>query len=68
MMWLIYKGWKKSDNHNEWRKDNWVIRFLQNDVEIYEDNVENKVGKYFKGKIAEIDLGTILDEIDEQIM
>ena len=66
MIEKIYKrGFTNKFGENTYSRDNWIIRFYDNEVEIYENVVEYKLGKYFYGKTNEIDLDLILDEIDE---
>lgn len=65
MMNLVNRGYIKGENPNEWFRGNWTIRYLGNEIEIFENVDKVKSAKYYKTKINEIDLETILDEIDE---
>lgn len=66
MMYLINRGFIKGDNPNEWYRDNWIIRYFDSEVEIFENKFDKRSGKYYKGNIDEIDMELILDEIDEE--
>lgn len=68
MMWLIARGFSKTENPNEWSKDNWIVRFFEKEVEIFENNCENKVGKYYKGNVVDLDFEAIMEEIDKDLV
>lgn len=68
MMNLINRGYTKGENPNEWFRGNWTIRYLGDEVEIFENADIVQSAKYYKAKINEIDLELVLDAIAESEM
>lgn len=68
MMNLINRGYTKGENPNEWFRGNWTIRYLGDEVEIFENSDIVQSAKYYKAKINEIDLELVLDAIAESEM
>lgn len=61
---LLNKGYKKTDNLNEYEKNGWVIRLDGDNIEVFND--PDKVpGKYYYNSISKIDIEILLNEIDE---
>ena len=65
MMDLINRGYTKGENPNEWYRGNWIIRYIKEEIEFYENTEKNGLAKYYHGKLNEVDIELILDEIDE---
>lgn len=60
-------GFQHTENFNEYRKGNWTVRFVGDNVEAF-NNPDLEVGKYFSAPIEKIDLQQLLIEIDDFIM
>lgn len=56
---LLNKGFIKTENPNEYKKDDWTVRWDSFNLEVYED----KGWKYYKGDLLEVNLEEILNEI-----
>lgn len=65
---LMKRGFLKKESSNEWIRHGWTIRFYENYIEVFNDPDKVDSAKYFLGKLNEVDLETILDEIDEEIL
>ena len=51
-----------TENTNEYKKDNWILRLEGDNIEIFEEEwIENRPGKYYFGSVIDIDL--ILKEL-----
>lgn len=60
---LMQNGFIKSENPNEYIKGCWTVRTEADEMEIFNDPDNCKEGLYYKGKIHEIDLQILLEEI-----
>lgn len=67
-LYLMKRGWIQKDSPNEWTKYDWTIRFYENYIEVFNDPDKVDIPKYFLGKKDEVDLGLILDEIEEEVL
>lgn len=54
---------KYSLDKDAWFRGVWVIRFWDNQIEMYED-VDDRVGKYLLSDVNKIDLQSILEDIE----
>ena len=59
---LIQNGFVYNDDLKHWERGTWIIRFIQNMVEVFNDP-ETDDGKYFMGNIYKIDLQSIIDDM-----
>jgi len=59
---LVENDFKYLKDSNEWIKDNWTLRILDNEIEIYESDT-SKNPKYFKCSATEKNLEKILNDI-----
>lgn len=62
---LINYGYSSMDL-NDWTKQNWTIRFDKTFIEVF-NNPDKEKGKYFIGKLNEININTILEEIEDYL-
>ena len=61
---LLNKGYKKTDNPNEYEKNGWIIRLDGDKIEVFND--PDKVpGKYYYNSINNIAIELILLAIDK---
>lgn len=56
-------GFKYNLDKDAWFRGVWVIRFWDNQIEMYED-VDDRVGKYLLSDVDKIDLQSILEDIE----
>lgn len=63
---IIERGFSFSEEDNEYKKKNWVIRILKDTLEAF-NNPEIEPGIYYSALLSKIDLDTLLDEIDDKI-
>ena len=64
---LVQRGFLRDREHNGWRKNDWIIRFVNNDIEAYNDPVSKTINKYFYYNKSIVDLQDVLDEIDNYL-
>lgn len=65
---LMQRGFIRDVEHNGWRKKDWIIRFVVNNIEVYNDPATKTINKYFCCDKSIVDLEDILDDIDNYIV
>ena len=63
---LMNKGFLKTENPNEYVKNNWTIRINNDTVEAFNDPDKSK-GLYYSGPVKLVDLEQLIKEIDDFI-
>lgn len=61
---LLNKGYKKTDNPNEYEKNGWIIRLDGDNIEVFNDP-ELVPGKYYYNSTSKVDIDILLNEINE---
>lgn len=61
---LMNNGFTYMSESNEYKRDNWTIRFSSNTIEVFNDP-EISDGKYYSGPINKVDLQQLIQDINE---
>lgn len=65
---LLTKHGFENDLHNdEWRKQNWTIRFSLSEIEAFNTPLLNTPGWYAKVPLTEESLQNVIDDIEQYL-